>query len=151
MICINSTPFVRSEVAQSCQTLCDPVDCTLPGSSVHGILQARILEWVIISFSRGSSHSKDFMTLWFRCLFLFTVIFILFCNFTILYWFCYISTWIRHRYTHVPHPEQSSLLPPHTIPLSRPSAPAPNIQYHSLNLDWWLVSYMILFMFRCLF
>ena len=45
----------ESEVAQSCPTLCDPVDCSLPGSSVHGILQARVLEWVAISFSRGSS------------------------------------------------------------------------------------------------
>ena len=43
------------EVTQSCPTLCDPVDCSPPGSSVHGILQARILEWVAISFSRGSS------------------------------------------------------------------------------------------------
>ena len=43
------------EVAQSCPTLCDPIDCSPPGSSVHGILQARILEWVAISFSRGSS------------------------------------------------------------------------------------------------
>ena len=43
----------ESEVAQSCPTLCDPVDCSPPGSSVHGILQARILEWVAISFSRG--------------------------------------------------------------------------------------------------
>ena len=41
-----------SEVAQLCPTLCDPVDCSPPGSSVHGILQARILEWVAISFSR---------------------------------------------------------------------------------------------------
>ena len=69
--------------------------------------------------------------------------------FTILYWFCHISTGIRHRYTRVPHPEPSSLLPPCTIPLSRPSAPAPSIQYHSSNLDWRLVSYMILFMFQC--
>ena len=38
-----------SEVAQSCPTLCDPVDCSLPGSSIRGILQARILEWVAIS------------------------------------------------------------------------------------------------------
>ena len=45
----------EGEVAQSCPTLCDPVDCSLPGFSVHGILQARILEWVTISFSRGSS------------------------------------------------------------------------------------------------
>ena len=49
----------ESEVAQSCPTLCDPVDCGPPGSSVHGILQARILEWVAISFSRGSSQLRD--------------------------------------------------------------------------------------------
>ena len=40
-------------------TLCDPLDCSLRGSSVHGILQGRILEWVAISFSRGSSHPRD--------------------------------------------------------------------------------------------
>ena len=44
---------------QSCPTLCDPKDCSLPGSSVHGISQARILEWVAISFSRGSSQPRD--------------------------------------------------------------------------------------------
>ena len=49
----------ESEVAQSCPTLCDPVDCSLPGFSVHGILQARILEWFTISFSRGSSRPRD--------------------------------------------------------------------------------------------
>ena len=59
--------------------------------------------------------------------------FILFFNFTILYWFCHISTWIHHRYTCVPHPEPSSLLPPHTIPLGHPSAPAPSIQYHGIE------------------
>ena len=47
------------EVAQSCPTLCNPVNCSLPGSSVHGIFQARILEWVAISFSRGSSRPRD--------------------------------------------------------------------------------------------
>ena len=46
-------------VAQLCLTLCDPVDCSLPGSSVHGLLQARILEWVAISFSRGPSQLRD--------------------------------------------------------------------------------------------
>ena len=49
----------ESEVAQLCLTLCDPVDCSLSGFSVHGILQARILEWVAISFSRGSSRPRD--------------------------------------------------------------------------------------------
>ena len=43
----------ESEVVQSYPTLCDPMDCSLPGSSLHGIFQARILEWVVISFSRG--------------------------------------------------------------------------------------------------
>ena len=42
-------------VAQLRPTIFDPVDCSLPGSSVHGILQARILEWVAIPFSRGPS------------------------------------------------------------------------------------------------
>ena len=46
-------------VAQSCPTLCNPVDCGPPGSSVHGILQARILQWFAISFSRGSSWPRD--------------------------------------------------------------------------------------------
>ena len=43
---------MKVKVTQSCRTLFIPVDCSLPGSSVHGILQARILEWVAISFSR---------------------------------------------------------------------------------------------------
>ena len=38
---------------------CDPMDCSLPGSSIHGIFQARILEWVAISYSRGSSQLRD--------------------------------------------------------------------------------------------
>ena len=46
-------------VAQSCPTLFDPMDCSPPGSSVQGILQARILEWVAISFSGGSSQPRD--------------------------------------------------------------------------------------------
>ena len=41
----------ESQVAQSCPTLCDPMDCSLPGSSVYGIFQARVLEWVAIAFS----------------------------------------------------------------------------------------------------
>ena len=49
----------ESEVVQSCSTLYDLVDCSPPGSSVHGILQARILEWVAISFFRVSSRPRD--------------------------------------------------------------------------------------------
>ena len=49
-------PTVRSLLSQSCPTLCDPLDCSPPGSSVHELFQARVLEWVAISFSRGSSQ-----------------------------------------------------------------------------------------------
>ena len=49
----------ESEAAQSCQTLWDPMDCSLPSSLVHGIFQARVLTWVTISLSRGSSWPRD--------------------------------------------------------------------------------------------
>ena len=49
----------ESEVTQLCPTLCDPTDCSLPGFSIHGVFQARILEWVAISFSRGFSPTRD--------------------------------------------------------------------------------------------
>ena len=48
-----------SKVLQSCLTLCDPMDSSPPGSSVPGILQARILEWIVLPFSRGSSQPRD--------------------------------------------------------------------------------------------
>ena len=53
--------YGKCVVAQSCLTLCDPMDCSPPGSSVYGILQAKILEWVAISFSRGSSRPRDWI------------------------------------------------------------------------------------------
>ena len=46
-------------VAKSCPTLCNPMDCSPSGSSVHGIFQARILEWIAISYSRGSFQPRD--------------------------------------------------------------------------------------------
>ena len=58
----NNTVWIRSDetlVAQLCPIHCDPVDCSLLVSSVHGLLQARILEWEAISFSRGSSQPRD--------------------------------------------------------------------------------------------
>ena len=67
--------------------------------------------------------------------------------FTILYWFCHTSTCVRHGCTRVPHPEPPSHLPPHTIPLGHPSAPAPSFLYAASNLDWLFISYMILYMF----
>ena len=52
-------PARTSACVLGCLTLCDPMDCSPPGSSVHGILQARILEWVVMSSSRGSSRPSD--------------------------------------------------------------------------------------------
>ena len=54
-------------LCQSCLTLCNPMDCSPPGSSVHGILQARILEWVAISSPRGSSQIRDGNCISFDC------------------------------------------------------------------------------------
>ena len=61
--CLQSFPASKekkeSEVAQSCLILCNPMDCSPPGFSIHGIFQARVLEWVAISFSRGSSQPRN--------------------------------------------------------------------------------------------
>ena len=51
--------WVQAKSLQSCPTLCNSMDCSLPGFSIHGILQARILEWVATPFSRGSSRPRD--------------------------------------------------------------------------------------------
>ena len=63
-------PLLESEVkvlaAQSCPALCDPMDCSPPGSSAHGILQARILAWVAMSSSRASSRARDWT--WVSCI-----------------------------------------------------------------------------------
>ena len=56
--CLRLKKADENLAAQSCLTLCNPIDCSLPGSSVHGIFQAIILEWIDISFSRGSSQSR---------------------------------------------------------------------------------------------
>ena len=78
----------------------------------------------------------------------FLIQFFFFFYITILYWFCHTLIWISHRCTRVPHPEPPSHLPPHPIPLGRPSAPAPSTLSHALNLDWQFVSY-ILYRFQC--
>jgi len=57
--CVSVSKFLLLIVTQLCPTLCDPMNCSLPGSSVCGILQIRILEWDAISFSRGSFWPRD--------------------------------------------------------------------------------------------
>ena len=53
----------ESEVTQSCPTLCNPMDCSLPGSSVHGIFQARVPEWGAIAFSDGKLGTREIVCL----------------------------------------------------------------------------------------
>ena len=59
VVCLQSGEVAVCVRTQSCPTLCDPVDCSPPGSSVQGISQARVLEWIAISSSRGSSWPRD--------------------------------------------------------------------------------------------
>ena len=82
--------------------------------------------------------------IYFFKIFIFTLFY-----FTILYWFCHTLTWIRHGYTWIPNPEPASHLPCHIISLDHPHAPAPSILYPTSNIDWWFISYMIVYMFQC--
>ena len=95
--------------------------------------------WVIVALETKLEHVFFFLSFSFIYLF----------YFTILYWFCHTLTWICYGCTCVPHPEPPFHLPPHPIPLSHPSAPAPSTLYHTLNLDWWFISHMIIYMFQC--
>ena len=63
--------------------------------------------------------------------------------------FFHTLTWISHGCTCVPHPELPSHLPPHLIPQGHPSAPALSTLSHALNLDWWSISHMLIYMFQC--
>ena len=58
-VCVCVHVCIQAKLLQFCLTFCDPMDCTLPGSSVHGILQARILQWVAMPCSRGSFRPRD--------------------------------------------------------------------------------------------
>ena len=132
----------ESEVAQLCLTLSDPMDCSLPGSSIHGIFQARVLEWVAISFSNFClSHgfiSLNFCGYDFILFILFVIllsilsqkfyndIYFFFCFFLIYSEFCHTLKWNSHGFTCVPHPDPPSHLPLHPVPLGLPSAPGPS-------------------------
>ena len=122
--------------------------CITGNENMSSCLEIRRMNFTNIQTLTVASKWGLFYFFWLCFLFIYLFL-ILFFSFTILYWFCHISTWICHRYARVPHPEPSSLLPPRTIPLGHPSAPGPSIQYRASNLDWRLVSYMILYMFQC--
>ena len=86
-----------SSVAQLCLTLCDPKDYSPPGSSVHGISQARILEWVAMSFSRGSSQPRD--QTFFSCI----------CREILYYWATWEADHLKNSFT--PHIPRGSVVP----------------------------------------
>ena len=105
--------LLEVSVAQSCLTLCNPLDYNLQGSSVHGIFQARILEWIAIPFSRGSSRPRDwtsmsciagrFFTIWATrkplCLYCwptnrFIIPFFLYSIYIIITWCLFFSFWL---------------------------------------------------------
>ena len=65
-LCIHVCAWLLAKSLQSCPTFCDPMGRSLPGSSVHGILQTRMLEWIAIPFSRGSSQPRD--QTWISCI-----------------------------------------------------------------------------------
>ena len=156
-------------VTQLCPTFCDPMDHSPPGSSIYGILQGRILEWMPLTSpgdlpnpgiepgphtlwvdlpSKPLGKDRELVySIWTLILSVSKYLEVtfpvwLFCarhhgkylcklmqlafffNFTILYWFCHISTWIRHRYTCVPHSEPSSLPVPSlwVVPVHHPQA-----------------------------
>jgi len=112
----------ESEVTQSCPTLCDPMDCSLPGSSVHEIFQAIVLEWIAISFSRGSSQPRDWtlvsrivdrcFTAWANK------------NYIKLILFQFSSVQFSHSV-------MSDSLRPHELQHARPPCPSPTPEVHS--------------------
>jgi len=106
----------ESEVVQSCLTPSDPMDCSLPGSSVHGICQAGVLEWVVIAFSVIYTNCR--------------LITSQYCT-----GFFHAFTWISHGCTYVLHPEPPFHLHPHPIAQGCPSALDLSALSHALNLD----------------
>ena len=126
-----SIPGSHSSSACTQQPMCSHFQ---PWPSLQQIVSLKL----ILSHSNICLHSLYFY------LFIYFIYF-----FTILYWFCHTSTWIHHGCTSVPHPEAPSHVPPCTVPLGHPSAPAPSILYPASNLDCQFISYMILYMFQC--
>ena len=104
------------------------------------VIAVNMFSTVYFSNNKHPNHKRFFLHFFFKFMYLF-----LEANcFTILYWFSHTLTWICHGCTCVPHPEPSSHLPPHPIPLGHPSAPALSTLYHASNLDWRFVSHIVI-------
>ena len=145
--------FLCVLVTLSCPILCDPKDCSSPGFSVHGILQARILEWIAIPSSRGISQPRDrtlvsciagrFFTIWatgksYICIMLFK-------SFSV-------STSIENfSSVQFSHSVVSDFVRPHGLKHTRPPCPSPTpgVYSNSCPLSWWchqtISSYVTLF------
>ena len=136
----------QSEVAQSCPTLSGPMCYSLPGSSIHGIFQARVLEWGAIFQSYGSPKTKILLNYLFFSLIYFNwkLINLQYCG-----GFCHTLTWISHGCTCIPLSWDPSHFLPHPIPLGCPSALALSALFHASSLDWSSVSRVVIYMFQC--
>ena len=116
-------------VVQSCLSFCDPMDCSLPGSSVHGFFQARILKWTAISFTRGSSWPRNWT--WVSC------IAGRFSNIWATeeaHFICLVVSSVQFSHSVV-----SDFLRPHESQHARPPCPSPPLGVYSnpCPLSWW--------------
>ena len=135
---------VKVLVIQLCPTLCDPTDCSLPSSSVHGILQARILEWVAIPFSRGSCRPRDWT--WDSCFAgRFFTIWATSSVQSLCHVWLFATPWTAARQASLSitnsrslpklvHRVGDAIQPSH--PLSSPSPPAPDPSQHQSLFQW---------------
>ena len=116
--------YIHTVFVLYCSHLC--MKCSL---GIINFLEA--ISSLCHSFFFFLSFLKKKLSIFFKLSFLILFYYYYYFYFTILYWFCHTSTCICHGCTHVPHPEPHSHLPPHTIPLGHPRAPAPSFLYNN--------------------
>ena len=122
--------LVVAKLLQSCPTFCDPVDCSPQGSSVHGILQTRMLEWVAVPSSRGSSPPRDWTHVsYVSCI-----------GRQVLYHYCHLgSPRMSVSSVQFSHSVVSDSLRPHGLQQARLPCPSPTLRVYpnSCSLSWW--------------
>ena len=138
----------ESEVTQSCPTLSDPIDCSLPGSSIHGIFQARVLEWGAVAFSVEVSKVE---LLLFFLFFFFVLLFLI--GWKLLYNVLLVSAIHQHESTigihNVPSLLNSLTHPPHPTSRLTQSTKLSSLSCHTVNSHWLSILHMVIYLFPC--